>query len=198
MRRLLLLIVMLGHCFYSLAGDDWKLDKNEDGIKIYTRKTTLSDFKEYKGITYVKARRKEVAVMVLNITDYVNWFPDCLESDIVSRESLNELVVYYRIDCPWPTQDRDAVVEMCIERQDEIDVTTIWFKDKTGIKPKKDGVTRVGDTSGFWRFSQIGEQTKIEYQCLTDPSGNIPAWVANLFVVDAPFETLSAIKKAFK
>ena len=36
--------------------------------------------------------------------------------------------------------------------------------------------------------------TEVTYQVHTEPGGSVPSWLANSFVVDAPFNTLSGLR----
>ena len=35
----------------------------------------------------------------------------------------------------------------------------------------------------------------VEYQAHVEPGGSMPAWLANKFVVDAPFETIRDLRE---
>ncbi|MEX1001362.1 MAG: START domain-containing protein [Crocinitomicaceae bacterium] len=181
--------------YVSSASGKWELEKDESGIKIYSRSHATSDFKEYKALTTFRASRNKVASLILNIDDYVNWFPDCLESYQIKKEG-DEMIVYYLIDSPWPISDRDAVMRLKIDHSNK--ETLIHFEEVTAVKPKVKNVVRIPKSRGFWRLTDVGEKTSVVYQNHADPGGEVPAWVTNLFIVDAPYETLVAMKKRLK
>lgn len=194
MRYILLIILFISVGSFAA---DWELKKNEDGIIVYTREIANSDFLEYKGIATVNASRRKVAEVILRISDYINWFPDCLDSKRLSYPDKNEVLVYYKIDSPWPVKDRDAVVHLYINDEPDKNKTTIDFKAEPNSLEKYPGVVRVPKSSGYWKLESINNQTKVTYQNHADPGGSVPAWVVNMFVVDAPFKTLLAIKNKF-
>ena len=113
---------------------------------------------------------------------------------MLEKVSPYEFIVYYVIDSPWPAWDRDAVVQLNLERDDVNNITTINFKDKVHYKDEVNGIVRVQNTVGYWKFIENNGRTEVTYQCHTNPGGSIPSWIVNLFVVDAPFDTLKAIK----
>ena len=62
--------------------------------------------------------------------------------------------------------------------------------------PEEKGFVRVKEVKGFWKFVPKGaDQIEVTYQVHTEPGGSVPAMVANKFVVDAPFNTLKALKE---
>jgi len=63
-------------------------------------------------------------------------------------------------------------------------------------KPEAKGYVRVAQVEGFWKLVPKGDnQTEVTYQVHTEPGGSVPSWLANKFVVDAPFNTLKALKE---
>ncbi len=63
-------------------------------------------------------------------------------------------------------------------------------------KPEEKGYVRVAQVEGFWKLVPKGaNETEVTYQVHTKPGGSVPSWLANKFVVDAPFNTLKALKE---
>jgi len=63
-------------------------------------------------------------------------------------------------------------------------------------KPEEKGYVRVAQVDGFWKLVPKGDNlTEVTYQVHTEPGGSVPSWLANKFVVDAPFNTLKALKQ---
>jgi hypothetical protein len=61
--------------------------------------------------------------------------------------------------------------------------------------PQEKGFVRVAQVQGFWKMVPQGaNQTQVIYQVHTEPGGSVPSWLANKFVVDAPFNTLKALR----
>ena len=62
--------------------------------------------------------------------------------------------------------------------------------------PEEKGFVRVAQVEGYWKFVPKGDNlTEVTYQVHTEPGGSVPSWLANKFVVDAPFNTLKALKE---
>jgi len=40
-------------------------------------------------------------------------------------------------------------------------------------------------------------RVKVVMQGYTDPGGNIPTWIVNMFIADGPYESMLALKKIF-
>lgn len=61
--------------------------------------------------------------------------------------------------------------------------------------PEVDGYVRVSRIDGFWEFApKEGGEVEVTYQVHTEPGGNVPSWLANKFVVEAPYNTLRQLR----
>ncbi|OIQ24285.1 MAG: hypothetical protein BM555_07240 [Crocinitomix sp. MedPE-SWsnd] len=189
-----ILVCLLLICDVSFPAD-WKLEKNKDGIKVYTRSTNGSEILEFKAICEVSASRKRVAEVVARITDYPNWFPDCAHAQVLKSISPTKRKIYYEIDLPWPASNRDVVMVLSVDVDNSKKTTTINFDHATGGKDKKDGVVRMPSAKGFWKIVTVGKKSKVTYQFLADPGGSLPTWIINMFIVDGPYDTFVALKK---
>ncbi len=57
-------------------------------------------------------------------------------------------------------------------------------------------MVRIPKSTGFWTITPISEnQTKLEYQMHVEPGGYVPAWLANLKIVDTPFTFLYNLRE---
>jgi len=180
--------------FHAIAAD-WKLEKNKDGIKVYTRSTEGSEILEFRAISEVNASRKRVAEVVARITDYPNWFPDCANAQVLKSISPTQRKIYYEIDLPWPASNRDVIMVLSVDVDNAKKTTIINFDHATGGKAKKDGVVRMPSAKGFWKIVTEGTKSKVTYQFLADPGGSLPTWIINMFIVDGPYDTFVALKK---
>lgn len=178
---------------FSLAEDPWELEKNSNGIKVYTRYTSKSSIKEFKAITTINADKLKISNILMKVGNYVSWYPDISESSLLKILNINERIVYYKLDVPWPADDRDAVLKFEIKKQSH--EILIKINCLSNYKAKNDGVVRIIKASGFWKLTTNGNKTKVVYQFLTDPAGSLPAWIINMMIVDNPYQTLVSLKK---
>ena len=184
--------MLQGFCVF---GADWKLEKNKDGIKVYTRSTEGSDILEFKALCEVDATRKRVAEVVARITDYPNWFPDCENAQVLKSISSTKRKIYYEIDLPWPASNRDVIMILRVDVDNANKTTTIFFDHTSTGKAEKDGVVRMPNAKGFWKLKTVDDKTKVQYQFLADPGGSLPTWIINMFIVDGPYDTFVALKE---
>ena len=106
-----------------------------------------------------------------------------------------ERIIYYKIDVPWPATDRDVVLKLSVKFNKEKKEILIVMNSVIGYKKEVSNVIRIKNASGFWRLTSEGGKTKVVYQFLGEPGGDMPTWIVNMMIVDSPFNALIALKK---
>lgn len=180
----------------SGASGAWELQKDEEGIRVYTREVKGSDFKAYRGVTTVEASPEELAALVNDISSSPEWVATCTKGVLLERVSKRETYTYTINHAPWPLNDRDAVVRNCFVRDKTTQRVTIKMRGVPGYIPERADLVRVKRLKGCWRFTPLSNgETEVIYEVHSEPGGNIPSWLANSVVVSQPFQTLLNMKK---
>lgn len=192
------MIVLISLSFIANA---WTLDKQEDGISVYTKTKNDSDFKAFRGEVVVESNIETILGVINDVESMENWLHECSKSQILNRKNENEVIVYQETNAPWPVSDRSFILKMTTERshegkQAEILFTAIIESDSDDASQvNNEDCVRVTELDGRWLLEQVSETSvHILYETSADPAGSIPAWLANAFVVDQPFNTLKNLR----
>lgn len=173
--------------------EDWQAAKDEDGIKISLSEVAGSKYKAYRGVTTIKADIVRLRALQEDVAAACAWIHECKSQKVLKHEG-DKVWTYTQFNTPWPVTPRDSVLQ----------VTTVVGADgsltrnlegQPKLIPEEQGFVRVAQVEGFWKFVPKGVGvTEVTYQVHTEPGGSVPSWLANKFVVDAPFNTLKALK----
>lgn len=90
--------------------DDWALEKDSYGVKVYTRSVAGWDMKEYKAVVQVRATLAQVEAVLRDAPNRGKWIHNAYNTKDVKVVSKNEMYTYCAIDAPLPVSDRDNVV----------------------------------------------------------------------------------------
>lgn len=173
--------------------EDWKLAKDEDGIKVYLSEVQGSKYKAYRGVTTIASDVASLRALQEDVDGSCKWIHACAEQKLLKHEGA-ESWVYTRFDMPWPVEARDSVLHVVSEEGADGSVVR-KLDGQPQYLPKEDGYTRVASLKGFWKFVPQGDgKVEVTYQVHTEPGGSVPSWLANSFVVEAPFNTLSGLR----
>lgn len=172
----------------------WDLEKEKNGITVHTRAVEGSALKEFRGKTKLQSDLKTVISLMEDNPNYVNWFKNCKHAEAVKVLNTREKYIYIRNGAPWPVNDRDFVIHTVFSQDKNTGAVTYTIRPVANIVAEKDGLVR-GTLNGFWKFVPVGNEIEVTYQILSDPGGGIPTSIANLAVVNIPYETLKAMKE---
>jgi len=177
---------------FLLPGDNgnWELKKNEDNIMVYTRRVITSDFKELKSITHVKSSLSSIVHILIDVNHFTDWIYKCVTATVVKKVNDREVISYQLFDAPFPFDDRDVVAQ-CFVIQDTITkIVTVRSVLADGLIPEKDGVVRIKNFHTKYILTpEANGFVRIDYELGSEPGGAIPAWLANLVMVNGPFST---------
>lgn len=174
--------------------EDWKVAKDEGGINISLSEVAGSNYKAYRGVTTIKASVAKLRGLQEDVVGACSWIHECKSQKLLKYDGAKTWT-YTQFNTPWPVTPRDSVLLVTSEQGADGTLTRTLKGEPTYI-PEEKGFVRVAQVEGFWKFVPKGaDQTEVTYQVHTEPGGSVPSWLANKFVVDAPFNTLKALKE---
>ena len=193
LRLILFTIILLLLTFYASAQENWKLVKDESGIKVYTKTEPGSAYKAFKAEMQVNCRIESIVEVLKNSDSINNWIVNCKGIKKLKSEE-NDQYYYIETSLPFPFKNRDMVYHFQYIKINSNQVRV----DVTGIPdyiPPVEGFVRLAKANGYWLLAPIDTSTTaIAYQMHVEPGGLIPAWLANPFIVNVPFSTFKELR----
>ena len=178
----------------TAQAEDWQVAKEKDGIKVSLSEVTGSKYKAYRGVTVMKTTMAKLRALQEDVPGACAWIHECKSQKLLKHEG-DKSWTYAQFNTPWPVTPRDSVLEVTTEEGADGSLTR-KLKGVPKYLPEEKGFVRVAQVDGFWTFTPKGaDQIEVVYQVHTEPGGDVPSWLANKFVVDAPFNTLQALKE---
>ncbi|WP_437880570.1 START domain-containing protein [Pseudomonas sp. LRF_L74] len=179
--------------FGAAHAEDWKLTKDEAGIRVYLSEVEGSKYKAYRGITTIKADVATLRSLQEDVTGACAWIHTC-ESQKLLKQQGDESWVYTRFKTPWPVASRDSILHVVTSQTADGGLKRT-LEGLPDYLPKEADYVRVASVTGYWTLlPKGGDEVEVTYQVHTDPGGSVPSWLANSFVVDAPFNTLRDLR----
>jgi hypothetical protein len=184
------LIFLLCTSFFNTESEGWELKKNENGIAVYTRLRSGSDFKDVRVVNTVTSSLAGIVALMLDTKNYTNWIYACRESNTLEVISAKEIINYQVTEVPWPFSDRDLISHFIIDQDTTSGIITIKKNGLPDYIPLKDQRVRLKNFRSMYRFTPLHDnQVLVELEYYIDPSGNIPAWLINSSIVEGPYQT---------
>lgn len=173
--------------------ENWQVAKDEEGIKVSLSEVAGSKYKAYRGEAVIKAPLAKVMAVQEDVASACAWIHECKLQKLLKHEG-DQTWTYTQFNTPWPVTPRDSVLRITTSHGADGSVTR-KIEEEPAYMPEEKGFVRVVQASGFWKLVPQGDNTLVTYQVHTDPGGSVPSWLANKFVVDAPFNTLKQLRE---
>jgi hypothetical protein len=189
-----ILTVALAVLLYSHShGQAWELVKDKNRIKVYTRKREHSPIKAFRVVSTFETPQENVLSVLLNMSSYAQWYDHCKIAETILNDQA-AVTYYMEMSMPFPFDNRDAVYRLEITRGENS--TTLIYRAVANVKTEIKRIVRLDYAVGSWTVSPINQNlTQVEHEFEGDPKGNIPASIANLFLVQGPLNTFERLKK---
>jgi hypothetical protein len=187
----LIFIPFFSQAQYGPEEVEWDLLKNDHDIAIYKKKHS-SGFNTIKIETELRATPKQINRFLLDIDHFPDWIFRCDSTKMISAGQ-NTHSYLITIQFPFPFLNRYAIIESNHQLNDhELVITSKNLIPKEAL-PK---MVQIPFLSANWTAKTTSSgNVKIIYEMTSDPGGNIPAWLYNLFFVEAPFQTMLNLKQ---
>ena len=145
-------------------------------------------------MTTIKAPIAKVRGLQEDVAGACKWIHECKSQKLLKTEG-DKSWTYTQFNTPWPVTPRDSILLVTTSLGSDGAVMRKLEEVPTYL-PEEKGFVRVAQVEGFWKLVPKGaDETEVTYQVHTEPGGSVPSWLANKFVVDAPFNTLKALKE---
>jgi hypothetical protein len=178
---------------------NWKLSKDEDGIKVYQSEVKYSKFKSIKVECTLEGTYDKLMAILNDVPNQKNWVYNNKNSSILKRVSASEFYYYSEIHLPWPMTNRDAIVHMKMNKDSLNRFLKISEAGVPGYAPEKSGRVRVPRSDISWYVTMPSAKTiSIVYIFDAEPGGSLPAWVVNMFTDKGPYESFKKLSELLK
>jgi len=162
---------------------------------VYTCTSEHTKFKSIKVTFTVNARLTQLVAFVLDIENYRNWQYNTIQASLLKKINEQEVIYYTEIEAPWPTSNRDMIIDLRLSQDTITKVLTIVAEGLPQWEPGKDQVVRVPMSIATWTVIPLSSSLlKVDYFIQIDPGGSVPAWMVNMVSAQAPYESFKTLK----
>jgi uncharacterized membrane protein len=172
--------------------DQWELELDKEGIRVYTQLEGDSPYKQVKVTTTINAPIEKVMEILLAFNHYSRWMNHVDESYLINQSDSN-YYVFILEDAEWPMQNRYQVSRLNIKHS--ITRSLIRFKSVPNFIEKRTDAIQIKQHEGYWELeNRTDHQCTLEYVLIQNPGGHVPPWLANFHAVENPFQSVSKLK----
>jgi hypothetical protein len=195
----LIVILSLAHFVWKSSGsNEWKLEIDKDGVKVYSLKPPGSSLKRIKGITRIKTTLNHAVAAMLD-TDTENcaeWIRGCVISQSAEPWNAKDqyLIQFVRVNYPSPFSPREYLLKVQVTQDAKSKAVFVEFTAVPDLLPKNDCCFRVTHMRNSWRYTPL-ENGEIEVEHLEDVDHEIPYFQWNRMAPNSIHKLLSVLPK---
>ena len=194
-----LLLILLTSGITVFAQSDWELRAEKNGLKVYTRTFPDSRFKAIRAELELETTLSQLVAVLLDVNTAPEWVYATKVATLLKQVSPSELIYYSEVRLPWPMSNRDFIARLITTQDPNTHVVTIYGPTIADYVPEKKDIVRVKRSEGKWILTPVTpNHIRVEYTLRTDPGGDIPAWLYNLFVTKGPIESFENLQQQLK
>jgi len=202
--RSMKLLLWMTFITLELLATPWHLEKEDNGITVYTREVNGSDYLEFKGIVEVNASVDAVVAFLYDTQRTPEWIHDCDFGMTLEEVHFRDNYIYQTFDLPFPVSNRALILHSTLTytsegaRLDSAAASDFCKEQQTDRCQRvvQNRMLMITKSKGSYRLIKRGAtHTKIIWQLHTEPGGYIPTWLANALVVDLPFYSLAKLRE---
>jgi len=195
-RGVVIFLLILFGLNVELTAQSWTFVKEQDGIKLFTRKEDGSSMKSFKGIMDVHSTMDKVCNLVGNVKNHDWWDENLREIKVLTYEKDKYFQYYLIYHVPWPFTDRDLCVEANVTNDPLTGKRTITATPLSNVVPEKSDLIRIKKYWQRWTIQPMENGIiRLTLEGFVDPAGNVPSWLYNMVIVETPLKVMRRVKK---
>jgi hypothetical protein len=174
------------------ADDDWKLWRDQDEIKIYSRMSG-SGYLDIRATTKINTTLSAFIALLHDTARVPEWVQSVSDVTVIKVLGERSNIVHTQFQAPWPVANRDMVT-FSEYSQPEPCSLVLNISDRHDAIPELEGYIRIIDVRSRWLLAvQPGGSVNVDYQAHANTSGLLPKWIANRTSLQTAFKTFQAL-----
>ncbi len=179
--------------------EDWRLEKDKNGIQVFTRHLPGSRLKEIKLHGEMTGSPTQLVAFFSDVDQYSKVLHRNKTARLLRQVSETELYYYAESQMPWPATNRDLVVQLRFGYDRASGTLHINTTSVPDLVPPQNGIERVPVWKAVWLVRPVSEKRMlIDYTCQVDPGEKLPTWLINATAAMGPYETFLSIQEKIK
>jgi hypothetical protein len=176
------------------AQDNCRLATIKDGISISRCKVAGIAYDAVLVEFEAQGSLDQYLELATNVSNFVDWHYRIDYAEKLKQENDSTLVYRSEIDTPWPLDPREMVVRIVASRTDN--GGKVQMESVPDYIPMTNGLLRIPYSKTRMEVLQVSRDMLVfTYYAEVNPGGAIPAWVANLFALNGPYQTFRGLKE---
>jgi hypothetical protein len=183
----LLVAYYAGSIAWKMSGSNqWELEFERDGVKVYSLKAPGSENKQFRAVTVGNYSLNQLVGGLIENSTPQNCrdnIPGCLAMQVVTPWSAKTMsdTVMWRLGLPGPFAPREMILRSQVIQDPASKAVTVNVLAAPNALPRTPGTVRVTHLQNRWVYTPAGNgRVQVEFLQDIDMGGMFPAMLLNL------------------
>lgn len=174
----LLVAIFAANALWTMSGsNDWELEFEQNGVKVYSLKSPGAYTKQYKAVARAKYTLNQlVAGLIENSTldNCRNHIPGCVDLKVIDPWSAKTMsdTVLWKLALPSPISPREMILRSQVSQDPKTKTVTIEIMGAPNSAPRNADSIRLTSLHNRWRYTPVGNgEVEIEFYQDMDMGG---------------------------
>lgn len=188
-----ILFFLIAFKSFATPKEQWELEFDKEGIRVYTQLEGTSPYKQIKVTTTINAPLEKVMEILMAFGNYSSWMNQVYESYLVNQID-SSYYVFMLEDADWPMQNRYQVSKLDVRQS--VTNSSVRFRAVPNFIEKRTDAIQIKQYEGYWELEdRTDHQCELEYVLIQHPGGHVPPWLANFHAVENPYQSIFKLKE---
>jgi hypothetical protein len=182
-----IVVIYAANVLWKMSGsNEWKLELEKNGVKVYSLKFPGSYNKQYKAVMRAKYSLNHlVSGLIENSTldNCKNHIPGCVDLMVIdpwSSKTMSDTVLW-KLQLPPPFSPRETVIRSQVFQDPKTKAVTVDVMAAPNSTPRNAGSVRLTHLQNRWRYTPVGKgEVEIEFLQDVDMGDLFPVILLNL------------------
>jgi hypothetical protein len=195
----LVAILSIAHLAWKNSGSNqWELEIDKNGVKVYSLKSPGSVLKQFKGVTRIKTTLNRAVASALDpdLENCVDWNPSCVKVQPVEPWNTQGqyLINLVQSNYPPPFSPRDNVVKVHVTQDAKSKAVLVEFIAVPDRLPEYDCCYRIPRMHNSWRYTPL-ENDEVEVEHIQNVDRGLPYIRSNRVTPNGVYRILLRISQ---
>src|SRR5688572_17671838 len=117
---------------------NWKLEKDQNGIKVYYSDKPNSVFKAIKVDCTFTGNYNDLISILTDVSQFNKWIYHSKSTKLLKQYSAYDIIYHTETEMPWPMTNRDAVIHLRINTDSLPKFLTITGSSEPDLVPRSE------------------------------------------------------------
>ena len=193
MKTYLFFFILLLLTINAQSQPNWKLAKENNGIKVFLASVENSKFKSIRVQAVMEGSIDKLVNILCDVPKMPEWIYKCKRSYILKQVTPTNIIYYNETVLPWPVSNRDIIIHLIIYPDSLHHIVRISAVSEPKFIDEKDGLVRIPYSKASWYVVETGNKISIDYTFEVNPGGSLPAWLVNMMADKGPYESFEKL-----